>query len=406
LPDTPAFPTILRAAPHRALFLAGTAQAVLSMAWWLGVLLARGHGEVLAAPLPDAAMHAWLLMQGMFPFFVFGFLFTALPNWVEAPGIAPRAFLSCAAMLLAGTLLAQCAQFVDARLALLGLVARLVAWGIGLAALAGALRRARQADLRQPWIAWSATLAGAFGDAAYLAGLASGDATWFGVGASVGIWGFLVPLFLAVCHRMIPFFTSRVVANYVIVRPYRPLWLMLAASLGHGALELAGASAWTWLADIPLALLGIGLARRWGIARALRERLLAMLHLGFLWCPLAGALYAVDSLARCLGLGWHLGLAPPHALGIGFFASLLLAMATRVSLGHSGRPLQADGLVWGLFWLLQGAALARLAADLLPGAPRDAILSVAALLWLLVFAVWGWRHAPLYWRRRADGRPG
>ena len=39
------------------------------------------------------------------------------------------------------------------------------------------------------------------------------------------------------------------------------------------------------------------------------------------------------------------GRAPAHALYIGFFGSLLVAMVTRVTQGHSGRPLELDALV-------------------------------------------------------------
>ena len=36
-----------------------------------------------------------------------------------------------------------------------------------------------------------------------------------------------------------------------------------------------------------------------------------------------------------------LGQAPLHALTLGFFASMLLGMAARVTMGHSGRPVAA-----------------------------------------------------------------
>ncbi|MDO8276104.1 MAG: NnrS family protein, partial [Serpentinimonas sp.] len=59
---------------------------------------------------------------------------------------------------------------------------------------------------------------------------------------------------------------------------------------------------------------------------------------------------------------WTLGAM--HAITMGFMGSLLLAMVTRVSCGHSGRTLVADRLVWGLFWLLQLATVLRVVADL------------------------------------------
>ncbi|NWG86285.1 MAG: NnrS family protein, partial [Hydrogenophilaceae bacterium] len=95
-----------------------------------------------------------------------------------------------------------------------------------------------------------------------------------------------------------------------------------------------------------------------------------------------------------------------HALGIGFFGSMLIGMASRVSLGHSGQALEADALTWWLFWLVQLAALVRLLPDLLPGIAPYRIASVAAAIWLVAFGGWAWRYAPYYWRPRADGKPG
>lgn len=394
-----------RAAPHRALFLLGALQTLLAALWWLLALLGRERGAPLATPWPESALHAWFMLYGLFPFFVFGFLFTALPNWLGAAKIAPRVYLGSAGLLGAG-LLSVYLGHADARLAQIGLALHLLGWTTGLFGLARIARAARHADKRQPLLVLAALSAGGLGDATYLAGALDAGHAWHQVGAGIGIWAFLVPLFLAVCHRMIPFFTSRAVANYVLVQPYRPLWLMVAASLGHGILELLGWRAWTWLADLILGAWAVWFLTRWGIARAFGDRLLAMLHIGFAWMALGFALYALDGL---LGL-WRdtapLGLAPMHALLIGAFTTLLLAMATRVSLGHSGRPLRADGLVWSLFWLVQAIALARMAPDIAPAWTPGWSHRATLLLWLGVFGAWAWRFAPYYWQPRADGKPG
>jgi uncharacterized protein involved in response to NO len=196
------------------------------------------------------------------------------------------------------------------------------------------------------------------------------------------------------------------VTNYVLIRPYALLWAMLAACLAHAGLELAGLDAWTWLADLPLATMAFWFSSRWGLARGMQARLLAMLHIAFVWAGLAFALHAVGSLALWLDLGWHPGMAPLHALGIGFFASMLIGMASRVSLGHSGRKLEADHLTWWLFWLVQCVALLRMLPDLVPAVFAYRWVSVAALAWLLAFATWAVKYAPLYWRPRSDGKPG
>jgi uncharacterized protein involved in response to NO len=101
-----------------------------------------------------------------------------------------------------------------------------------------------------------------------------------------------------------------------------------------------------------------------------------------------------------------LGQAPLHALTLGFFASMLLGMASRVTMGHSGRPLTADEFMWRAFCLMQAAAILRVVSEL-PSLPGAAILMwLSSLLWLGGFALWAWRFAPALWRPRADGQPG
>lgn len=400
-------PFRITSAPHRMLFLPGAIQAVLAMFWWLLDLESRfGALAGLATPvIPSALAHGWLMLYGLFPFFIFGFLFTAGPNWLSAPAIARPRYVATGALMGLGSLLFYPGLFYFPLL-VLALLLHLAGWTIGLLALLSTLKAATVADRKHAWLAWSATLLGWLGALSFLVGVISESATGLIYATILGTWCYLVPVFLAVCHRMIPWFTSRVVTNYVLIRPYSLLWAMFAACLVHAGLEAAGQPGLTWLADLPLAGLAVWFTSRWGIARSLQVRLLAMLHIAFLWAGLAFALSALDSLSLFLDLSWGLGKAPLHALGIGFFASMLLGMASRVSLGHSGRPLEADNLTWALFWLIQVSAFIRLLPDLLPTLLSYRLISLAALVWLLAFAVWAGKYAPYYWRPRADGKPG
>ena len=158
-------------------------------------------------------------------------------------------------------------------------------------------------------------------------------------------------------------------------------------------LELAAGGVLVWLAVL------------WGLFKSLRIRLLAMLHVGFLWLGLGLALSGASQL-----LGWAshsavLPLAPLHAITMGALGSLMLAMVTRVSCGHAGRSVVADDLVWALFWLLQAATLLRIAAAV-PGVPAQPLLTAAAVLWAGLMLIWGFRYGSWYGRPRADGRPG
>ena len=86
--------SILFAAPHRSMFLAGAVQALLAFAPWAWELLARtGLFAGPAWPWPPAWVHALWAAYGIFPFFVFGFLMTVIPRWQglpDTPGGAAR----------------------------------------------------------------------------------------------------------------------------------------------------------------------------------------------------------------------------------------------------------------------------------------------------------------------------
>lgn len=99
-----------------------------------------------------------------------------------------------------------------------------------------------------------------------------------------------------------------------------------------------------------------------------------------------------------------LGLGALHALSMGFLGSIMMAMVTRVSCGHSGRALVADDLVWGLFWALQAVVGLRLVAAV-EGVPLW-LTMLAALGWATVITVWGLRYTNWYGRPRLDGKPG
>lgn len=394
--------SVYTAAPHRVLFLPGFIQGVLVMVWWLVDLESRraGGAGLVGAGLPASLLHGWLMIYGMLPFFVFGFLFTAAPNWLSAPAIPRSAYVMTMAGLSGGALLMYFGQSAA------GLVLHVLGWSVALQVLLATLRAAKDNDRRHAWAVWAALALGAAGELLMLAGLLFDQWQWLRPGLELGLWGCLAPLFLSVAHRMIPWFTSRVVANYVLIRPYSLLWAMWAGCLLHYVLATLGHADLTWLVDVPMTALAIWFSGRWGLLLGFRDRLLAMLHIAFLWAAAGFALYGLESLAAFLDFDWSAGLAPLHALGIGFFSAMLIGMASRVSLGHSGRALRADNPTWWLFWLIQGVALLRMAADYFPVAGYDHLVSLAGLLWLAVFVAWAWRYAPMTWRPRIDGKSG
>lgn len=398
----------LVATPHRVMFATGMLALVAGALWWSLQLAGRlgAGGLVMPTPvLPVPWLHAVLFLYGPFPAFIFGFLMTTFARWQDAPE-APRAgFTLAAGLLAAGQLLVYPALYLDAVLVgvalALGAAGMLVAWALLLRMWLAAARRVGHATA-----ALLALTCGVLGATAAALWAIGGRPLLLELAIALAVWGFLLPVYFAVGHRMVPFFSSLVVADYEVFRPAWSLPVAMLLCAGHLALSLGHRADLTWLVDAPLALLALRHTLGWQIHKARGVRLLLSLHLGFAWFGVALALYAVQSFALWWDATLILGRMPLHALALGMFGSLLVAMVTRVTMGHSGRPLVMDAVVWTCFLGVQSAVLLRLAAELLDGRAQLWSLAVAAGLWALTLLVWAARCLPIYLSPRADGKPG
>lgn len=401
---------VFAAAPHRMMFFAGAAQAVITVIWWLADLLGRYAGwyQPAAWPAPPGWIHAVLMIYGFFPFLMLGFLMTAMPSWLNRDKIAPHHYIPAWAGMAAGMALFYVGLFAGKFLMVAALALHLSAWAVGLFALARLIRFRTGQDIRHALVIVAALMLGWTGEFAYTKWLAGGPEFLAAYAWHTGIWLFLLPVFFSVSHRMIPFFSSRVLPVASVARPYWALWLLLIGAAGHAALEMAELPAYRWLFDVPALAASAYLTVSWPFLKSFKVRLLAVLHVAFAWLSIALALYAIQSFAIMAGAGAILGLAPLHALTIGYFAATVIGMAARVSLGHSGRPLEADNLTWYAFLGIIAVAVLRVAADFpgVNGTGYAALIILAAVLWLACFVFWTGKYGLVYLRPRIDGKPG
>jgi uncharacterized protein involved in response to NO len=389
-------------APHRMFFFLGSIQSILTIVWWLADLAGRYGG--LYAPIswtiaPTDA-HAFLMIYGLFPFFIFGFLMTTFPRWMNGEEVERRAYVPAFLLLATGSLLFYVGLILSFVVLKLAFVLFLAGWGMGLYALLRVYLRAKHPDKRHAAI--TSVVLG-FGWL-LLAGFVSNEVHLVAIAKVGGIWLILLPVFFAVSHRMIPFFSANAIPHYQIVRPDWVLALIPSFALIHGILELTGLQAWTWLVDLPMAASALYLSRAWRLRESLAIPILGMLHIGFAWLGIALLLYSIQSLALLLTGQLILAKAPLHALTIGYFTSILIAMATRVTLGHSGRALKADRLTWGIFLAFQAVVALRIISEL-PGLDfivRSHLYLCATLVWLACFGIWAYKFVPIYWQNRAD----
>jgi len=399
----------LLAAPHRTLFFAGLLSLLAASVWWALHIVARYTGAPLFAlvlqPAPLWA-HAWLMLFATLPTMFFGFLFTVFPRWMNGPPITRAEYVTTAALLATGTLLWLAGTFFGPLLLLAGCMATGAGLLVGTVALFRVLIAAPQlvphavVVLTALCVQFVALAGFAFG-----VGTQNDFALHFAVRTS--LWGGLLPVFFAVSHRMIPFFSQGAVTDYV---PWRPTWILVAVvALCYARLLLGTTGTLSLLpwADAALLLLTLTCAVRWTSLRARGNPLLWTLYVGFAWLPVAVLLQLARDGAFVLTGEWALGRAPVHALGMGFCGGMLVAMVTRVTMGHSGRPLRMDRVTLACFIMLQLGAASRVLSEIVQApAVVQWFLLASVGLWVAAVAIWVQRVGTIYLAPRVDGKPG
>jgi uncharacterized protein involved in response to NO len=392
-------------APHRLLFFVGAGNLLLAMAWWAAWLVGQRFPAAATVGQPELFagwLHAFTMQYQVLPTFMAGFLLTVFPRWMALPELPRWRYAPVGLGLLGGQAATLAGALGLGPGLLVGWLMTLAGWLALVGTLAPMLWRERGATwhARAIVMALAAGLAGLLLHGAFLMG---GSPMLELASIKTGSFGLLLPVYLVVAHRMFPFFAGNVVADY---QPWRPLWLLAAAGALLAldlVLELVQLQAWTWLPDLGLFALTSLMCWRWwpqgpmpGILRAL--------FIGLAWLPLTFAFYSAQSLGYLATGVLAFGRAPAHALFIGFFGSVLVAMVTRVAQGHSGRPMRMPMIAWLAFAGIQVVAvlriLAELSADPLPWH------AASAIGWLLVLGPWAARLGWIVLTPRIDGKPG
>jgi uncharacterized protein involved in response to NO len=142
---------------------------------------------------------------------------------------------------------------------------------------------------------------------------------------------------------------------------------------------------------------GVVLAARmipWRSVATWRLPIVWVLHVGYAWLPIGYVLTGVAEI-----WGWIEPSAALHALTAGGMGTMILAMATRASLGHGGRDIRANGATITAYICVIAAATLRVFA------PPDWV-DVAALAWILGYGLFVCAFWPVLTRPRVDGKPG
>lgn len=387
-----ASPPILRGA-FRPFFFGGALWAVVALTIWL---LALSGQITIPSTFGALAWHRHEMLFGFVGAVVAGFLLTAIPNWTGRLPIAGPPLAALFALWLLGrvTVLFSAAATPA--------IAAIVDSGFYflLASVAG--REVLQAKNRNLPVVGLVLL---FGIANLLDHLSAGgeiadpEIAWKIAVALVTIMISLIG------GRIVPSFTRNWLAKHGVSQglPGQPgpfdLAVVAVTALAFVAWLAAPGSR---LCGILFALAAVGQAvrlGRWKGWRAGRDPLVLILHVGYAWLPIGIGLLAAAQLGTTIAQS-----AAIHALTAGAMATMILAVMTRASLGHTGRELRASGATVLCYALVTIGALLRVASAL-GWVDYRLGMFVGGAAWIGAFVTFLIAYAPvLFGSRLEEGR--
>ena len=382
-----ASPPILRGG-FRPFFFGGATWAVVAIGLWL---LSLSGALVLPTAFDPLGWHRHEMLFGFVGAIMCGFLLTAIPNWTGRLPIAGWPLLTLFGLWLAARLAVLCSALTGR------LPAAVLDAGFFLVLAALGAREVVAAKNRNVPVVGMILLFGiadAFDHAGNAGLIGAPDIGWR---AAIAIIVILISL---IGGRITPSFTR----NWMVKQGMTD---RLPTQPGRfDTLAIAGTAIalifWLATPDEPMAGFMLILAAalqllrlaRWGGWRTVRDPLVLILHVGYFWVPVGLFLLGWSSAGSAVTRS-----AAIHALTAGAMTTMILAVMTRASLGHTARELRADAATQAIYALVTLGAILRVAAGL--GAGRYmAMIDTAGLLWgasLLLFLI---AYAPVLWRPR------
>lgn len=365
----------------RPFFLFGALYAALAVLAWVPMFNGRLELWTAFGPID---WHVHEMLYGFLPAVITGFLLTAIPNWTGRLPIQGNPLLVLVLVWLAG-------RFAVTFSAQIGWLASALIDASFLALVVAATTREIIAgsNWRNLKVVGMVALLLAGNIAFHVEAHVNGSAEY---GARIGIAA-TVLLIAVIGGRIIPSFTRNWLVRENPGRLPVPFARYDVAVILFSAVTLA-----LWCVQpvgqvcaAALAIAGLlHLARliRWAGDRTGRDRLVLILHVGYLFVPvgflLAGA-GAANFITADAGI---------HAWTVGAAGTMTLAVMTRASLGHTGKALAASTFTQAIYAAIVVAALARICASLEPEW-SSRLLDLAAIAWCAAFLGFAASYGPL-----------
>lgn len=377
----------------RPFFLGASIFAVISMATWM--LAYFSYFSVSVENISISQWHAHEMLYGYGLAVVAGFLLTAVKNWTGIPTIFGKPLMAlfalwCSARVLFmfGSALLPWAASADL---LFGLIL-IVAISIPIIKVKQWKQLAVVSKVILLWVGNIVFYLGCFGM------LTSG--IQYAINGAVLLF---ISLILMIGRRVIPFFIERGTESRIQLKQYQ--WLDLSilglfAALFINEIFIRIPELTAWLSRLLFLLNGYRLYN-WHTAGIWRVPLLWSLYLSAWLINIGFLFYGLQTQYGSLTI------LTLHIFTIGGIGLMTLSMMSRVALGHTGRDVRAPSRWIRLaFAGLVVSVLFRAVVPMLTSQFYMSWMLVAAILWILSFAIFVVIYTPILLKPRADGAFG
>jgi len=359
--------------------------AVAVMTAWIALM----HGwSWVGAPLNPVIWHAHEMLIGFVMAAVAGFSLTAVATWTGRPPVNGKSLGWLASAWLAGRVAMAFSGVIPAVAVMLIDLAFpvMLCFFLGREVIAGGSRR------NYPVVA----ITGVMAVINLLYHVGSGTADQLSRLSLLMFIQLVLLLITIIAGRIIPNFTANWLRgrgqDQASARTPRSLaWLeatvfSLTGLTGLAYVFMPGHEVTGVLALLTAAAHGLRLSQWCGFATR-PEPLLFILHVAYAWLPLGFGLAGLAAFGIMLSPQ-----AALHALTVGAVALMILAVTTRVALGHTGRPLSAAPLIVRAYQVLLISTLLRVLG---PGAGAyyQWMIDLSAVGWIIAFILF----LRIYW---------
>ena len=389
-----AIPPILRLA-FRPLFLGGTLFSVIAIAWWIHYWLKPTQWMPYGGPI---WWHGHEMLFGFGIAIVTGFLLTAVKTWTDVQGLRGKLLAAFVSVWLLGRLLISFGGELNGWIVASVDVAYLVFAAIAMAYPVIKVRQWRNL-MFVPILLILASL-----NATSHWAVQSNDMLLATKTLHATI--ILLTLIIAILGgRVIPAFTANGTGKPKLA-PIKLLevpsivsilLMLIIALIGFDQVEPKIVLTLSTIAAVANGLRFL----RWGIQHTWSIPLLWSLHLSFVFVPLGFVLLALFA----AGLMDNVS-AALHSFTVGAIGGMILAMISRVTLGHTGRPLKPHKLISIAYTFILLSAAVRVVLPAWLPEMYNLSIGLAGVLWILAYAIYLIFYSSMLVSTRADGRPG